>query len=103
MDIFTAIGEPTRRNIIEILAERGQLSAHEIYHMFKVSHPAISQHLKVLRESNLVQMEKHAQKHIFKINPNAITELHDWAERTNKLWNDRLNLLDKLLKEGERV
>jgi DNA-binding transcriptional ArsR family regulator len=55
MDIFTALAEPTRRTIIELLARSGPLSATEIYEQFPVSPQAVSQHLKVLRETQLVK------------------------------------------------
>ena len=64
MDVFTALAVPTRRNIIEMLASRGRLSATDIYDKFNASPPAISQHLKVLREVNLVQVEKQGQQRI---------------------------------------
>ena len=60
MDIFTALAEPTRRTIIELLARSGPLSTTEIYEQFPVSPQAGSQHLKVLRETQLVKMEKRA-------------------------------------------
>ena len=59
MDIFTALAEPTRRTIVELLASSGPLSATEISEQFPVSPPAISQHLKVLREVKLVRVSRH--------------------------------------------
>jgi DNA-binding transcriptional ArsR family regulator len=58
MDIFSALADSNRRKIIELLARSGELSATEINEQFQVSAPAISQHLKVRREANLVRMEK---------------------------------------------
>ena len=58
MDAFTALAEPTRRNIMEMLATNESLSATDIYKNFKASAPAISQHLKVLKTANLVRVEK---------------------------------------------
>jgi DNA-binding transcriptional ArsR family regulator len=101
MDKFSAISDPTRRKILEMLAEKGQLSASDIYEKFMVSPPAISQHLKILREANLVQMEKRAQQRIYQINPAAITELGDWANQMTRLWNQRFDALDKVL-EAEK-
>ncbi len=98
MDIFYALAEPTRRKILELLASRGQLSATEIYDAFSVSHPAISQHLKVLREANLVKMEKHAQQHLYSINPQAMLELEGWAKGLAQLWNERFDALELLVK-----
>lgn len=97
MDIFNALAEPTRRNIIEMLATSGQLSASDISDKFKVSSSAISQHLKVLREANLVQMEKRAQQRLYQINPSVINEFEEWAKKMTKLWNQRFDRLDRVL------
>ena len=101
MDKFHALGEPTRRNIIEMLAANGQLCATEICDKFQVTPPAISQHLKVLREAKLVRMEKRAQQRIYEINPEAMLEVEEWARQMTHLWNQRFDALDRLLK-GEK-
>lgn len=98
MDIFTALAQPTRRNIVEMLAAKGQLSVAEIGKNFKSSPPAISQHLKVLRDTNLVRMEKYAQKHLYSINPVAMSDLEVWAKKLQRVWNNRFDRLDQLLK-----
>lgn len=98
MDIFYALADPTRRKILELLAKRGQLPASEIYAAFSATPPAISQHLKVLRQVGLVKMEKHAQQHLYQINPQAMLELEDWSKQLTLLWNQRLDALDELLK-----
>ena len=99
MDVFAAIAQPTRRSIIEMLAGSGQLSASEISHRFQVSPPAISQHLKILREAHLVQMHKHRQRHLYQINPEAVQQVEDWARQMTALWNERFDRLEDLLKE----
>ncbi len=101
MNVFSALSDPTRRSILEALARKGQLSASEIYAQFQVSAPAISQHLKILREANLVRMEKRAQQHIYQINPEAIIEIEHWARGLEQLWNERFDALDKVL-EAEK-
>lgn len=100
--LFYALAEPTRRSIIEMLASKGQLSATDIYDNFKVSAPAISQHLKVLREANFVRVEKRAQQRIYHINPHAISEIEEWVQKTLDHWNERFNALDKVL-EAEKA
>ena len=75
MNMFSALADPTRHNILEVLAQNGQLSASDISDKFPVSLSAISQHLKVLSEANLVQMEKRAQQRMYQINPDAILDL----------------------------
>lgn len=97
MDIFSALADHTRRNIIEMLAANGQLSASQIFDKFPVSHPAISQHLKVLRDTELVKMEKRAQQHIYEINPEKVQEIAGWVKKMMLLWNERFDALDKIL------
>ena len=99
--LFYALAEPTRRDIIELLASNGQLSATDISDNFAVSAPAISQHLKVLREANFVRVEKRAQQRIYRINPEAMSEIEGWVQEMTKQWNARFNVLDKIL-EGEK-
>jgi DNA-binding transcriptional ArsR family regulator len=102
MDTFYALADPTRRNILEMLADRGQLSASDISDRFAVSAPAISQHLKVLRESNLVTMEKRAQQRIYQINVEALDELEEWTQKMKKLWGEKYDRLEMLLEEEKR-
>jgi DNA-binding transcriptional ArsR family regulator len=99
MDVFFALSDPTRRAIVELLAQRGELSASEIAGQFPMSAPAISQHLKVLREANVVTMEKRAQQRIYRINAQAVQEVGSWAGRMAQLWQRRFDVLDDLLRE----
>jgi DNA-binding transcriptional ArsR family regulator len=102
MDMFSALAEPTRRSIIEMLASNGQLSATAISRKFRVSPPAISQHLKVLREARLVRMEKRAQQRIYEINPDAMVELEEWARKMAAQFDKRFDALEKLAQAEER-
>jgi DNA-binding transcriptional ArsR family regulator len=97
MDKFSALADPTRRHILEMLARRGQLSATEISDQFQVSPSAISQHLKVLREAKLVQMEKRAQQRLYQINRETMVELEEWAKQFTQRWNERFEALDQVL------
>ena len=99
MDVFAALAEPTRRKILEILAERGQMPASDIYQHFDSTPQAVSQHLKVLREAHLVTVEKQAQKRLYTLNPEKVQEFEQWAMKTMSLWQGRFNRLDKLLRE----
>jgi DNA-binding transcriptional ArsR family regulator len=104
MDTFTALAEPTRRNILEMLAASGNLSATDIYKKFKTSPPAISQHLKVLREANLVRVEKRAQKRIYYINPEPMRELEKWIKQFAANMEERYQALDRVLEiEKQRL
>jgi DNA-binding transcriptional ArsR family regulator len=102
MDLFSALSDPTRRKIIETLAISGQLPATEISDQFSISPQAISQHLKVLRKANLVRVEKRAQQRIYRINPEAMLELEEWARQLRQLWDQRFDALDQLIEEEKR-
>jgi DNA-binding transcriptional ArsR family regulator len=102
MDMFTAIAEPTRRNILEMLANSGEMSASDIVRRFSVSPPAISQHLKVLRDAELVEVEKRAQQRIYTINPAKLSELDAWLQKLTKQWEDRFSRLDAILAEEKK-
>lgn len=102
MDMFSALAEPTRRTIIEMLASRGQLSVTNISNMFHVSPSAISQHLKILREAKLIDVEKHAQQRLYKLNPHTMYEVEAWASKMSKLWNNRFKDLDNILEEEKK-
>jgi DNA-binding transcriptional ArsR family regulator len=101
MDKFHALADPTRRKIIEALASQGQLSATQIAGQFPISPQAISQHLKVLRETRWVQVEKRAQQRIYHINPEATGELEDWAHQLRMLWSQRFDALEQVI-EAEK-
>lgn len=81
MDKFFALAAPIRREIIAILSDGDQLTATMIAEKFQLTPAAISQHLKVLRSSNLVRMHKDAQKRIYELNPLGIAELEAWASQ----------------------
>src|SRR5260370_34905756 len=84
MDMFVALSDPTRRAILELLASRGELTATDIYEQFSVSPQAISQHLKVLREAKLVMMEKRAQKHLYNLNPQTLSQVQTWVQQPRR-------------------
>jgi len=102
MDMFVALADPTRRNILELLATSGELSATAIYDQFSVSPQAVSQHLKVLREAHLVEMEKHAQKHLYRLNPQTLSQFEAWVSAVQQRWSERFDALDAVLEVEKR-
>lgn len=101
MDKFSALADPTRRRIMEMLAANRTLSASDISRHFDSTPSAISQHLKVLREAELVQMEKRAQQRIYSINMAEIEEMEQWLARMRSFWNARFDALEALLKADD--
>jgi DNA-binding transcriptional ArsR family regulator len=97
MDKFSALSDPTRRNIIDLLSAHGELTVNDIFSNFHISQPAISQHLKVLREASLVEIEKRAQQRLYSLNFKGMLEVETWIQSTTQHWNSRLDALDKVL------
>ena len=102
MQSLIAIADPTRRRIVELLAER-ERTAGELVEEFDMSAPAISQHLKVLREAGLVTVRAEGQKRVQILNPEGFGELEAWMEKTRAFWSRRLDALERELRaEDER-
>jgi DNA-binding transcriptional ArsR family regulator len=99
MDALSALAEPRRRRVVEILARKGQLSASEICDEFDVTPQAMSQHFRVLREAQVVRMEKRAQRRLYSLNPRSMDQIQAWAAHMAKLWIGRLNRLEQALSE----
>jgi len=102
MDMFVALADPTRRNILELLATNGELSATAIYEQFPVSPQAVSQHLKVLREAHLVEMEKRAQKRLYRLNPQTLSQFEAWVQHMQQRWSERFDALDTVLESEKK-
>ncbi|HVJ45761.1 MAG TPA: metalloregulator ArsR/SmtB family transcription factor [Luteolibacter sp.] len=101
-DALNALSDPTRRRIVEMLAEKDR-SAGEIVSEFEMSAPAISQHLKVLREAGLTSVRAQGQQRIHSLNPAGLDEIGDWLEQTRSFWSQRLDALEReLIKETKR-
>ena len=96
MDTFTALADPTRRRIIEALA-RAETPFGELAAQFDMSRPAVSQHLKVLREAGIVTARADAQRRIYRLSDDGLDELDVWLGKVRKYWNARLDRLGKLL------
>ena len=96
MQSLIAIADPTRRRIVELLAVR-ERTAGELVDEFDMSAPAISQHLKVLREAGLVTVRAEGQSRVQMLNPEGFDELDAWLHRTRAFWSRRLDALEREL------
>jgi DNA-binding transcriptional ArsR family regulator len=102
MQSLTAIADPTRRRIVELLAVRDR-TAGELVEEFNLSAPAISQHLNILRESGLILTRAEGQSRIQSLNPDGFDDLEAWLEKTRSVWSRRLDALERELRaEDER-
>lgn len=101
MQSLAALADPTRRRIVELLAQRERTSG-ELAREFDVSAPAISQHLKVLRESGLVSTRIAGQSRIQSFNPRGLDELDRWLQRTRQFWSQSLDALERELRADDQ-
>ncbi len=101
MDALAALADPTRRRIVELLAERehdvAELNAH-----FPISQPAVSRHLRVLREHGLVRSRPDAQRRLYSLDPTPLAELDDWLGRYRSFWAQRLDALETELRRARK-
>ena len=100
MQSLAAIADPTRRRIVELLAQR-ERTAGELVSEFDMSAPAISQHLKELREAGLVTVRAEGQSRIQSLNPEGLDELGDWLEKNRRFWSRRLDALERELRADD--
>lgn len=96
MEAFAALADPTRRQIVEMLAD-GERSAGDIARRFTLSQPAVSQHLRTLRDAGLVQSRREAQRRMYSINAEGLREIDAWLSRYRAFWNTHLDALERAL------
>ena len=96
MSSLTALGDPTRRRIVELLSQ-GERAAGDIVDRFALSAPAISQHLKVLREAGLVRVRVEGQRRIYSLDPRGLDEVEGWIREVRRFWDGRLDALEHAL------
>lgn len=95
-DVFQAIADPIRRDIIELLAE-DTLTVNAIAEKFEISRPAISKHLKILKECQIIDYEKQGRERLCFIRPKNLIPAFMWIERYRELWEDKLDSFDDYL------
>jgi len=93
MSAFAALADPTRRHIVELLAE-GERSAGELAAHFDTSRPGVSRHLRVLREHGLVRAREDGARRLYSLDPAPLAELDEWLARYRGFWDNRLDALD---------
>ena len=98
-DPFRALGDPTRRAILLALLEEGPAPVHAIASRFDCSRPAISKHLRVLKDARLVTLEKEGRETLYRLEPHALRELRDYLDR---FWARGLSRLKKAAEGGRK-
>jgi len=95
------LADPIRRDILELLAEH-ERSAGDLVAKFPVSQPAISRHLRVLREAGLVRVRGEGQRRIYRLDPAPLAALDDWLGHYRHFWSARLDALEDRIAKRRR-
>ncbi|RMA56748.1 ArsR family transcriptional regulator [Ulvibacter antarcticus] len=95
-DVYQAIADPVRREIIELLA-KDSLSINSIAEKFEVSRPAISKHLKILNECEIIEFKKIGRERLCFIQPKTLLPAFIWIQQYRKLWEDKLDSFENYL------
>ncbi len=97
-DIFQAIADPTRRAILLLVASQA-MTAGTIAANFDTARPTVSKHLQILTECKLLEQEKNGREIYYQLNPKKIKDIADFIEPFRKLWDERFNKLEAVMKK----
>lgn len=95
-DVFQAIADPTRRAILSLIALHA-MTPNALAEHFESSRQAVSKHIKILTECQLVKQEQAGREIYYHLNPNKMKEVADWIKPFQKMWEDRFDRLDNVL------
>lgn len=99
--VYSAIADPTRRAILDTL-KQGEYAAGDLASLFPVSRPAISRHLRLLRQAGLVRERREARSRIYSLDPLPLRDLEHWLDQYRVFWGSRLLTLKRQVEAGRR-
>lgn len=97
-DVFNALAEPRRREIVELLAG-GERPVSDVVSALGIAQPQVSKHLRVLREVGVVDVREEGRQRLYRLNGPALKPIHDWVKGYEQLWTERFDRLDVVLEE----
>ena len=100
-DVFNAVAEPRRREIVDLLA-RGEQPVNDLVGALGLAQPQVSKHLKVLREVGVVHVREAGRQRLYRLNGHALKPIHDWVKDYERLWEERFEALDGVLEDLKR-
>lgn len=98
-DVFNAIAEPRRREIIGALGRGRAHAVGELVKTLRIPQPAVSKHLGVLRRIGIVSVSKHGRRRLYRLNAEQLKPVHDWVKRYERFWTHQL---DRIKERAER-
>jgi DNA-binding transcriptional ArsR family regulator len=98
--VFHALGDATRRQMLAALAG-GERTVGELAEPFPISLAAASKHIKVLEAAGLIRREVRWRTHVCRLDPGPLAQAHEWLGHYERFWTERLDILDRLLREED--
>lgn len=99
-DVFNAIAEPRRREIVSLLSDGKAQTVNELVAAMRLAQPAVSKHLGVLREVGIVSVQKVGKSRLYSLNPVELKIVHDWVKPFERFWSQQL---DRIKERAERI
>jgi DNA-binding transcriptional ArsR family regulator len=101
-DVFNAIAEPRRRQIVELLAHRGALDVGMLVVALGLPQPSVSKHLGVLRQVGIVAVVKQGKQRVYNLQPEKLKTVHDWVKTFKQLWTHQLDRIKQRAEQRTR-
>ncbi|MGE7111561.1 ArsR/SmtB family transcription factor [Lysinibacillus sp. NPDC047702] len=98
-DVYAAIADPTRRQLLNLLAKADELPLHELTAQFEMGRTAVSKHLAILKEAGLVVARKEGRETRYRLNAAPLKEIQDWISFYERFWKERISKLHLILEE----
>ncbi len=102
-DVYWAIADPTRRALLLRLADEGARNVTELLKPFSISQPAVSKHLRILREAGLVRSRKEGRLRLYEIEANRLRQVFDWVSHFEQYWDEKLDALGNYLDKQHKT
>ena len=102
-DVYDAVSDPTRRELLRLLANAGDLPLHELTAHFQMGRTAVSKHLAILKDAGLVIDRKVGRETRYQMNPVPLKQIHDWVAYYENFWKGKMVALNYLLQEEQRM
>lgn len=90
LDVYSAIAEPRRRRIIDLLAAGGERAVGDLVRILRMPQPAVSKHLGVLRGVSLVAVSRRGKQRLYRLNAVELKPVHDWIKNYEQFWNHQM-------------
>jgi DNA-binding transcriptional ArsR family regulator len=96
---FAVLAEPTRREILDLLRD-GERPVGDLVDRLAISQPAVSKHLRVLRDAGLVEVRADAQRRLYRVRPQPLVEIDEWLAPYRQLWSRSFDRLERHLEDN---